>query len=418
MVSESSFYKDFMRPTPVFVQLVVFISTLAAACTDPPKPAATTDTSSATDTILGDSASADTAGEVTASDVNSADGAISADASTPDIGTPDSGTPDAGSPDTGTQDTGTQDTGTPNAADTTADVTADGSSDVVVDVAADVTGDIGSSGDATVGPCYADSDCGQGKLCLANAQGCNGICTKPHGLGESCTDGVPCVTGHYCDQVCIAYHKAGEDCFDGILCEPKANCSIGGTCKIPQESAEGGKCYDGNYCAPGLWCEQTSSISSKTCVKPIAIGGVCDKDVQCGLGHLCKDAVCAQAPGEGGACSTVGSKAQCLVGMICAGLLGPSTTATACLPIKKLSESCTSNDQCQEPGQFCKGLVKALDVGTCQPLPKAGESCAAFAAPWSAAPSCQSALKCAAKAGVPTCMSVAEACTLAKANGP
>ncbi len=268
------------------------------------------------------------------------------------------------------------------------------------------------SADAGTPTCYSNGDCAPTEFCKSDPQGCNGVCTPLHKPGEKCG-------------------------IDGILCVPGSVCTNGATCHVQVEAKVGEKCqYD--FCGAGLYCKGFQS--AKVCEAKGDVGIKCQSDQQCLDGLMCNPSyTCAPPFADGASCVTVGNKAQCTSGSICAqtvDLAGASTQT--CLATKASGDACTSHSQCTGTGQFCKGLSQASgSSGVCAALPAAGSACLDATAAWGGvavclAPAfcankvctapgsvgsacdantpCAAGLKCFSKAGISTCLTPAQTC--------
>lgn len=137
-------------------------------------------------------------------------------------------------------------------------------------------------------------------------------CVRQPGLGEACTDEVPCNLGSNCvEGVCVALAKAGEPCAPRG-CEAGLYCDASGACAVPGPSGSAcssdeacalfncvdGVCRgaprEGQPCPEGGFCSNTLACHDGVCVARVPVGGACSGSDCAGFG-VCVDGVCRDA---------------------------------------------------------------------------------------------------------------------------
>lgn len=167
------------------------------------------------------------------------------------------------------------------------------------------------------------------------------VCTSRAGVGDSCSDAVPCEEGATCQGVCVARAALSQSC----------------------QSAE---------CDDGLWCD------GEVCRMPLVLGAECagEDPLECGV-LACIQGVCSYR-------ALVGD--PCWEGTLCPGgtdCVGPSFPGI-CTERGGEDDDCEVENYFDHPdcarietsGLFCN------DVGTCERLPRRDESCAATGVCW------------------------------------
>jgi pimeloyl-ACP methyl ester carboxylesterase len=131
------------------------------------------------------------------------------------------------------------------------------------------------------------------------------------GVGEECSETVPCRAGLVCndDEVCAPGQSlgVGEPCVIGPECKEGLQC-ISGACAPAGAGEEGDACTSDADCQSGLRCD---GLLEKTCVKAGTgdVGDSCKANVECFAGLDCKDGACA--PGTGFPGGTLWKGVEC-----------------------------------------------------------------------------------------------------------
>ncbi len=223
-------------------------------------------------------------------------------------------------------------------------------------------------------------------------------------LVQACLDAI---AGESCDQLlqrgiaaCEAAVSgtvdAGGDCTIDADCKgANVFCQGGGTCpgKCTAPLAAGQDCDRDAMCQSGLSCDATT----KKCVKPPGLGDACGGGVEaeCGPPGVCIGQNVQQS--KTGTCKTVDQILTATNGAACSPQDGPwCVGAVPCVVTAvdaggNVTASCGAKvasgaachlsipDQCPT-GEYCDITVQQLltgQTGACQPVPKAGETCAA-----------------------------------------
>ncbi len=130
------------------------------------------------------------------------------------------------------------------------------------------------------------------------------------GIGDACSDTVPCRPGLSCtDDVCEPGHSLGpgEACVIGPECEEGLQC-IAGACAPAGDGDVGDSCTSDASCKSGLRCD---GLLQKTCVAAGDgdVGDSCTVNVDCFAGLDCKEGMCA--PGTGFPGGTLWKGVEC-----------------------------------------------------------------------------------------------------------
>lgn len=225
-----------------------------------------------------------------------------------------------------------------------------------------------------------------------------GACTHDSypGWDLECVEGTVCITDATCPGTCVGIAAEGEPCVHGGQCEAGTSCRDG-TCQA-WWSPEGASCVDHSHCESFL-------CSDGVCAAVPAEGEPCDPDpraARCAAGTACiadSDGAftCTVPPdvGEGGWCSAfwmdscpdhlvcdveAGMEGTCQLGAA----IGADCTATPCaMGGRCVDGRCVliayPDAPCghESPYEVVCPLTHHCADGRCQPLPVAGEPCAA-----------------------------------------
>jgi len=198
-----------------------------------------------------------------------------------------------------------------------------------------------------LGDCGADSDCSEGKYCLA------GICAPVETLGESCSASNECASGYCVDGICCDTSCEGQceacDASGSLgVCAPVAGdphgareaCAsdatvCGGTCGGEERNActypaletecRAASCSDGvatiaAYCDASGACPalETQGCDAYEC-GPAACLGDCETSADCAEGRFCSAGICTPTLGDGLGCGGDGECASgfCVDGTCC-----------------------------------------------------------------------------------------------------
>lgn len=211
-----------------------------------------------------------------------------------------------------------------------------------------------------------------------------------------------------CDDLLARHIEACEEALEGTLqtgdeCELDEECAGDAICLVadacpghcaPRQPA-GESCHTDDQCADGLVCSKVTNL----CVEPRTESEACEggSEAQCAPGLLCLGAdedeartgTCREVDAlltaaEGQTCDIMRGP-LCQQGLTCAVTEVPASGAAdslpgACEPTVGSGEDCHLSvpSQCPE-GEYCS--IEIADVllgqlGTCTPLPRAGEACA------------------------------------------
>lgn len=252
-----------------------------------------------------------------------------------------------------------------------------------------------SCGDGVKNGPEADADCGY-------------VCPTKCTVGQSCFQGLDCVTG-VCDpavQKCVekatgapcisAAECASGHCVDDICCDtacdgvceacsaPKKGGGLDGVCKPVADATD-----PDNDCSeePVTTCQQTGFCKAGACAKYPA-GTTCQPAGCSGPSTLSQPAVCdglgaCQPPVQVDctpyACAFDACKALCASNGDCASTA--YCAVSACVPKKPLGQACASSAECGSGNcadgvccnSACSGVCQACNlsgkVGTCSPRP-------------------------------------------------
>lgn len=178
------------------------------------------------------------------------------------------------------------------------------------------------------------------------------VCEKP----TSCDNGGVCCAG-----LCRAPSPTGGMCSSGQGCMPGDHCASG-TCR---SGAVGSPCNGSYDCDDQLWC------NAGMCAADFASGGNCINDDQCPSPEVCVGTGLMPPQGKCGRVDTVGAPCEggagsCYEGLYC--LQPQATVLGTCQPTPALGESCAASNYC---GQFL--FCNAASV--CEDLAGSGEPC-------------------------------------------
>jgi hypothetical protein len=245
--------------------------------------------------------------------------------------------------------------------------------------------------------CAGDAtDCGEGTVCIAQADFPNDLCVA------ACCEGVACAAGYACSTAIAGEEIAGAACLpgdeaaaDGTPCGSIAECDGNSECE-PDQSGTSGQCStsgctvdDDSTCAPGgdghCVDEDAGDDLPPHCVDPCDTsddcagddGQRCDQaDMICRhsvIGDPCEaDGECGQTPWDckteaddeypGGYC-TIPCGDGCPAGSVCNDdVLGGGEDAH-CV------ESCTLIDGCPREGYDCVDVSSSALLRGCVPTP-------------------------------------------------
>jgi Dickkopf N-terminal cysteine-rich region len=212
--------------------------------------------------------------------------------------------------------------------------------------------------------CFDSGECASRRCTLPQTctmACCIGSCTAlpaPAAIGQSCTNGVPCVDGAYCNTtggtttgpVCAALLGAGVQCQNDAQCTWGLQC-MGGSCQKPP--AVGAGCIAGDCGVDGHVCAEGSS----TCEKLLFEGAICDPANNLCAAYLTCDTTarkCVAGPAVGQPCPT--------------GVCGPGgfckldLTGSVCTAPQANGQTCTGNRECAS-GACAQG--KCADPTVC-----------------------------------------------------
>lgn len=244
----------------------------------------------------------------------------------------------------------------------------------------------------------SDADCGEGTVCVAQADFPNAVCMA------ACCEGVACAAGYACSTAIAGEEIAGAACLpgdpaaaDGTPCSSIGECDVDSECE-PDQSGTTGQCStsgctegDDTTCAPGGdgHCVDEGGDAPPHCVDPCESsddcatgdGQRCDDDSMiCRhsvIGDPCAaDGECGQAPWlcqteaedwPGGYCS-IPCDGSCPAGTVCANLSDILHGGDpACV------ETCSGlADTCPRDGEGYQCLDVSTDGGSqfgCAPPP-------------------------------------------------
>ncbi|MBX5483334.1 MAG: hypothetical protein IRZ16_16050 [Myxococcaceae bacterium] len=184
-------------------------------------------------------------------------------------------------------------------------------------------------------PCFTDTDCAPGQLCLNGVcQGSNPDAGVDGGIvdaGQSCMSDNDCPQFQICDPATATCQwntvDGGPDggpggCFTDTDCAPGQLC-LNGVCQWsnPDAGVDGGvmdagqSCTSDNDCPPFQFCNPLTA----TCEGAIDAGpGPCLADSDCAPGEMCLNGVC-QANAPDGGQDGGGGFLSCVIGTPCPG---------------------------------------------------------------------------------------------------
>ena len=175
------------------------------------------------------------------------------------------------------------------------------------------------------GECLFDEECGDGRICRANA----------------CVDGTRCVVDGDCGGgICVSRECRDAECIDDLACADRGFICQGGRCDAPQ-------------CLRDLDCRRT-----ETCISGRCQGGACELDGDCGATQICEQRICVEP-----ACLR---DDQCGEGFVC--------DVGRCRP---RVDFCERDADCTSPSDICEVSRcvatdgRCADVNVCEP----GSSC-------------------------------------------
>jgi hypothetical protein len=186
---------------------------------------------------------------------------------------------------------------------------------------ADPAGGIGSStcvprlGAGQSCSSFDDHVCDDGLACIASADGHQGTCQPPGGVGQ------PCAPFYLESDVAQAPPIPHGACLDGLVCDFSL---AQPACTPPKKAGEAcsamDSCEAGLYCtslAPGILLrDHVASLEPNpgTCVAPQPVGASCDDTHFCQAYDACVNGACTRAPVLGDTCTTDGSGPRCSLG--------------------------------------------------------------------------------------------------------
>ena len=212
--------------------------------------------------------------------------------------------------------------------------------------------------------------------------------------GEACVEDIQCQPGLYCFRgsscpgTCQPYVSEGGDCSGGEQCAPALVCA-NGMCVMPV--GEGDSCTPSGIpaCGPGLACDSDTNTCQRIFPTPSAdLGDSCNPMVGSASAVFCASGLsCAFAGEDSSGMPTF----QCIEANLAEGAPCPFGLPDPC-----------------GPGLYCAGLdltsTPPVVMGTCQPIPGAGEPCAAAASPLFDEGLCAPGTWCDATAVTPICV--------------
>ena len=214
--------------------------------------------------------------------------------------------------------------------------------------------------------CRWDHDCPTDYLCVLDR------CRMPGAPGDDCEDDADCAS-EQCDfvtQTCVALLPNADPCgshdeCDSEFCDSSTfTCAPTVTAGAPCPSFDNAQCRDGYcdtttvmptciaYVGPGGTCTSTVecdpdldlSCADMTCVmQPFPNGTSCAVGVQC-ESSVCWMGVCDTGTPVGGECDSIGTFAECAVGLYCD--IEDMMTEGTCAPVRRTGEECDNDIQC------------------------------------------------------------------------
>jgi hypothetical protein len=173
-----------------------------------------------------------------------------------------------------------------------------------------------------------------------------GIVTGTIADGNDCNLNSECVT---------EYARCEREARDAPVCEA-------GICEAPLPV--GGNCSEGGRCVPGAICYEGACRSGLA-------GSPCSRPEHCRHDYFCNNGTCAADFSTNASCT---DDSQCTYPDSCIGLELPESTSGNCGRSDRENDPCDGRYRCG-PGLWCDQGTDTASLGTCKPLPVAGEGC-------------------------------------------
>ncbi len=142
--------------------------------------------------------------------------------------------------------------------------------------------------------CRFSVECREGLACVGYRSGVDGVCKKPPGAGEACSEQAygtilnasavalhhpPCARGAWCDRTtCRPRTPAGKTCTRSDACDEGLVCTVG---KCAVAAPKGGACSTSQDCSFGLWCDRRGGASAGKCASKREAGQPCTSNDDC-----------------------------------------------------------------------------------------------------------------------------------------